>query len=191
MPWVSIILRRLPVSQSSTVLTPPRAHLDVTSMPTVSTEYPASSCTRGKPFHPSLLLLVVDPLHTNSSALKALPVPPDSLAEMLRPERSSAVVDLGVPRLPSLCARFAIGSRCRCRGGRRRRKVGLFLVQLLDPLTLHSPCALDDVADEDLGNCTHAYDDIFRNGLRDGRIYKLMWRLVDLSCCTRVAPPSI
>ena len=143
------------------------------------TEYPTPSRPRRESLHATLLLLMVDPLHANSAAFEALPISPHGFAEVLRAQGSPAVVYLGVPNIPRvsrlrrLRVGFAIGIRGRRDGGRRRRQVGLFLVQPLDPLALHAARALKDVTDEDLGHSAHSYYDVLGHGLGNGRVDKL------------------
>ena len=134
-----------------------------------SAKDPAPSCPSGESLNPSLLLLVVHPLHPHPTAFEALPVPPDSLAQVLRPQGSPPVLGLLVLCLGD-CLPIRIVSIA---SGRGRWEVGLFLVQLLDPLALHASRALDDVADEDLCYRAHANDDVLGNGLGYRRVHQL------------------
>lgn len=142
----------------------------------MSTEYPASTGPCGKSLHPSLLLLVVDPLHADPASLKSLPVPPDGLPEMLRPQRPTPII-----WFRRLCLRtcLAIRSRCRFHGGWMCWEVGLFLVHPLDPFALHPSCAFDDVANEHFCYCAHAYDNVLGNRLGDGGVDELRNRLAE------------
>lgn len=101
-------------------------------MTVFSTEYPAPSSARGKSFHSALLLLVKNPLHADTTALEALPVPPHCLTEMLGSEWPPTVVDLGFFRFRFLFLRiiipFTIFGSWSGRSGRRGcRQVGLLL----------------------------------------------------------------
>lgn len=121
-----------------------------------------------------MLLLVVNPLHPDPAALESLPIPSDSLTQVLWPQWAPPVVGFDI--LPP-AVRFAICAGDCAGRGRGCWQVGLFLVHPLDPLALHAPSALDDVADEDLCYCAHADDDVLGDGLGDGRVDKLSERL--------------
>ena len=169
--WVSMFLRRTPSPVLSRYACPSQCNASVGPK---STENPAPSCPRRKSLDSSLLLLMVNPLHPDPTALQPLPVPPHGLAEVFWPQRSPPVIGFVIPS-PGSCFTIWIGGRVG--GGRGCREVGLLLVHALNPLALHPSCALDDVADEDLCHRAHANDDVLGHGLGDCRVDQLSERL--------------